>query len=160
MFNCCFDQECSYPVCQKGRPSEMPTRYKGGPAITHLSFPVVDVDRPWGNTTCSYCNGFCAGHYLVKMVDTTYQWALKLSAPPPSLVLKSYFSNYNPTRDLMQEEAKKVVLTPKIWIDHLHTVLLNRKRGAAKAEAIWHAKKSLKVPVTSRDRKSRNLDLL
>ena len=32
-------------------------------------------------------------------------------------------------------------------MDHLHTVLLNRKRGAAKAAATWRAKKSLEEPV-------------
>ena len=97
MLTCCFDKECSHPVCQKGRPSEMPTWYKGGPVVTHLPLPVVDVDRPWGSTTCSSCKGFFAGHYLVKMINTTDQSALKSSAPPPSQVLKNDFSNQQHT---------------------------------------------------------------
>ena len=45
------------------------------------------------------------------------------------------------------QEAKMVLLTPdgtKIWLDHLHTVLLNRRRGAAKAAATRRAKKSVR----------------
>ena len=61
MLTCCFDENCSHPVCQKGRPREIPTWYRGGPPITHLPLPVLDVDRPWGNPTCSSCEGFCAG---------------------------------------------------------------------------------------------------
>ena len=90
------------------------------------------------------------------MIDTTDQSALKSSAPPPSQVLKNDFSKlvaYPPTETFMQEEAKKVLLTPddtKIWMDHLHTVILNRKRGAAKAAATRRAKRSLLAsePVT------------
>ena len=34
LLTCCFDKERSHPVCQKGRPNEMPTWYKGGLAVT------------------------------------------------------------------------------------------------------------------------------
>ena len=153
MLTCCFDEECPHPVCQKGMPSEMPGWYKNGPAITHLPLPMVDVDRPWGNTSCSTCKGFCAGHYRVEMVDTTDQSAMKSLAPPPSLILKSDFSKlstYPPSETFVKEEAEKVLLTPddtRIWMDHLNTVLLNRKRGAAKAAATRRAKKSVQEPV-------------
>ena len=98
MLTCCFDQECSHPVCQKGKPSEMPTWYKGRPAVTHLPLPVVDVDRPWGNTTCCSCKGFVLA---TKMINTTDPSALK-SAPPPSQVLKNDFkiSSISPSRGL------------------------------------------------------------
>lgn len=37
------------------------------------------------------------------------------------------------------------MLTPndtRVWLNHLHTVLLSRKRGAAKAAATWRANRS------------------
>ena len=46
----------------------------------------------------------------------------------------------------MQEAAKKVVLSTEdaqIWLDHLQTVLENRKRGAAKAAATRRARYSI-----------------
>lgn len=61
--------------------------------------------------------------------------------PPPSIVLKSEFlklDEYPPSQDFISNLAKKVLLTPEVtrlWLDHLHTVLLNRKRGAADARA-------------------------
>ena len=116
LLTCCFDSECSHPVCQKGRPNEMPTWYKDGPPVTHLPLLVVDLERPWGSTTCIKCKGFCAGHYLVKMMDTTDPSALGSSAPPPSQVLKSKFSQlsaYPPPDTLIQEQARRVLLTPE-----------------------------------------------
>ena len=85
---------------------------------------------------------------LVKMTDTTDPLALKSVAPPPSQVLKSEFSKltvYPQPETFIRQEAEKVLLTPddtKIWMDHLHTVLLNRKRGAAKAATTRRAKRS------------------
>ena len=96
-----------------------------GPAVTHLPLPVVDVDRPWGSSSCK---GFCAGHYLVKMIDTTDQSALQSSAPP-SQELKNDFSKlatYPPPETFIQEESFADNDT-KIWMDHLHTVLLNHR---------------------------------
>ena len=45
----------------------------------------------------------------------------------------------------MQSAAKEVLLTQEevsIWLDHLNTILRNRKRGAAKAAATRQAKKA------------------
>ena len=58
---------------------------------------------------------------------------------PPSSVLKKEFSKlkkYPPPQEYIADIAKKVLLTPEVthlWWDHLHTVLVNRKRGAKKA---------------------------
>ena len=67
---CCFDQDCPHPVCKKGRPSVVPSWYKGGPPITHLPLPVLDLNRPWGNLSCNTCQGFCAGHYSHQLIYT------------------------------------------------------------------------------------------
>lgn len=78
-----------------------------------------------------------------------WRWLIPLTSQ-----LRSDFSKlsaYPPSETFVKEEAEKVLLTPddtKIWMDHLNTVLLNnRKRGAAKAAAARHAKKSVQEPV-------------
>ena len=71
--------------------------------------------------------------------------------PPPSSVLKNEFwklKAYPPTEQYIETTAAKVLLTPdvtRMWMDHLHTVLLNRKRGAKKAVATRQAKKLARV---------------
>ena len=138
---CCFEQECRHPICQKGRPGVIPSWYEGGPPITHIPLPVADGTGPWGNLTCNTCEGFCAGHYNHQFIDVKDKSAIAICIPPPSIVLKNEFSKlkeYPPTQDFIADVAKKVLLTPEVvrlWLDHLHTVLLNRKRGAKKAAA-------------------------
>lgn len=125
----------------------MPTWYKDGPPISHLSLPVVDIDRPWGNTLCNSCKGFCSGHYLVKMIDTTDKLALKLYILPSSqfCCLRESPQSWQHTFPQTEELTQKALLTPndtRVWLNHLHTVLLSRKRGAAKAAATRRAKRS------------------
>ena len=67
--------------------------------------------------------------------------------PPPSTVLKREFSKlkeYSPSEEYVENVSRKVLLTPTVtqmWMDHLHTVLQNRKRGARKAAATRQARK-------------------
>ena len=135
---CCFEQECLHPTCQKGRPGVIPSWYEGGPLITHIPLPAADQNRPWGNLTCTTCEGFRAGRYNHKFIDVKDKNAIAICIPPPSIVLKNEFSKlkeYPPTQYFIADVAKKVRLTPEVvhfWLDHLHTVLLNRKRGAKK----------------------------
>ena len=136
---CCFEQGCPHPLCKEGHPRVLPSWYEGGPPITYLPLPVPDPTRPWGNESCSTCPGFCAGHYSHQFIDTTDKAALAMCIPPPSTVLKNEFSKlteYPPPQDCVDAIAKKVLLTPETthqWWNHLHTVVLNRKRGAKKA---------------------------
>jgi hypothetical protein len=101
--------------------------------------PVVDADRPWGSQNCNACREFCGGHYKVKFVDTKSENGLADCPPPPSTVLKNVFSKlkeYPPSQEIIESAAKKALVTPNIaqlWLEHLHTVMLNRKRGAKKA---------------------------
>ncbi len=148
MLLCCFKAECSHPLCKKGQPTVFPTWYCGGPPITQLPLPVLDPDRPWGNPSCDTCKDNCTGHYKIEMVDVRDKKALLSIAPPPSSVLKDEFSKmkeYPPTEQYFKRTAAKVLLSPdttRLWVEHLHTVLLNRKRGAQKAAATRRAKKA------------------
>lgn len=138
---CCFEQECPHLLCRRGKPSVTPTWYRSGPPIAHILVPVVDESRPWGSQSCSTCQEFCAGHYKCKFIDTKDKDSLGMCVPPLSVVLKNEFlklQGYPPPQDVISTLAKKVLSTPKItrlWLDHLHNVLLNRKRGAKKATA-------------------------
>ena len=84
----------------------------------------------------------------MKSVDVMSKPTLLLSASPPSGILKSEFSKfkqYPVGEDVLSQIAKKALLTTedaKIWMDHLHSIVLNRKRGAQKAAATRRAKKA------------------
>ena len=111
----CYDKDFSHLVCQRGKPKEMPTWYKDGPPISHLSLHVLDVDRPWGNASCTSCKDFCSGHYLLKTIDTTDELALKSYVLSPSHLLKKEFSKlavYPPPESIIEQLAQKALLTP------------------------------------------------
>ena len=80
--------------------------------------------------------------------NTTDSVALNATSPPPSNVLKDKFNELHGrpiTDEFVQSAAKEVLLTQEevsIWLDHLNTILRNRKRGAAKAAATRQAKKA------------------
>ena len=126
---CCYQPDCTHPVCQSGHPSSTVCWYPGGYPVSYLPLPVPDSERPWGSQTCSTCKGFCAGHYS-KYVDTNDPAALK-SIKPPSVVLKQKFSELV-NKLVTEDDARSVLLSVedmKIWIDHLATVVQNRKRA-------------------------------
>ena len=61
---------------------------------------------------------------------------------PPSIVLKKHFSKNTPVNHL-RDTAKSILLPEEecqIWLDHLRTVIENRKRGAQKAAATRKSK--------------------
>ena len=147
---CCYQDGCTHPVCQRGRPVETSVWYSGGPSITCLPLPVADPERPWGDTSCFTCKSFCAGHYKKGyFTDILDGDALKAVAPPPSVVLKEMFSQL-PQGAVLTEEfienAARAVLLPcsevQMWFEHLKVINENRKRGAAKAAATRQAKKN------------------
>ena len=113
---CCFEQGCPHPLCNEGKPNVLPTWYKGGPPITSLPLPVPDVNRPWGDESCSTCQGTCTGHYSQQFIDVRDKSALAKCSTPPSIVLKSEFSKltqYPPQQEHITEIAEKVLLTPE-----------------------------------------------
>ena len=145
---CCFQPGCEHPVCLLGQPSRSPCWYCDGPPLSHLPLPVKDPSRPWGGENCSTCKGFCAGHYKTPMVDVTNPAALECVAKPPSLILKKMFAELDGkdvTEDFVTSAAESVLLSvedTRIWLDHLGTVLKNRRRGAAKAAATRQLRKA------------------
>ena len=147
---CCYQPECNHPVCQSGQPASPLCWYPSGHPISHLPLPIPDSTRPWGSQTCSTCKDFCAGHYSIQFVDTNDPAALKCITMPPSIALKQKFSQQlakgvcQATDEFVEDAAKSVLLSveeTKIWIDHLTTVVQNRKRGAAKAAATRQMKR-------------------
>ena len=148
---CCYNSDCPHPRCHSGPPQDVLTWFPGGPPLTHLPLPLLDPEHPWGNPTCSSCKGFCSGHYTTQLVDVTDNGALTKIAQPPSVTLKQLFSSDNNIvfdEEKVQSAAKEVLLPPeecKIWLQHLQTVVENRRRGARKAAATRQAKKTLKT---------------
>ena len=81
------------------------------------------------------------------MVNVCDAKALSKVPKPPSAVLKQLFSSSNGviSEDMVESAAKKVLLPPDechIWLNHLKTVVDNRRRGAQKAAATRQAKRS------------------
>ena len=141
---CCYKKDCPHPRCQAGPPLNSLTWYPGGPLISNLPFPVPDPQRPWGSTTCSSCAGVCSGHYTTSLVDVLDSQAVSMVPKPPSAVLKRLFSSSNGqvSDEMVENAAREVLLPPEEWLDHLQTVMENRRRGARKAAATRKAKQS------------------
>ena len=140
----CYKESCLHPFCQAGRPPEPLRWYQGGPLITGLPYPVPDPERPWGSTSCPTCDSSaqCFGHYKSVFVDVTDNSVLKKLQQPPSTMLKRYFSNDNGyTVECISEKVLLPVEECKIWLEHLKTIVENRKRGAKKAVATRKSKK-------------------
>lgn len=90
----------------------------------------------------------------MEMVEVRDKMALRSVVPPPSSVLTDEFSKlkeYPPTEQSCKTIAAKVLLSPdtaRLWMEHLHIVLLNRKRGHKKAAATRRAKKAQRTMAT------------
>jgi len=82
------------------------------------------------------------------LIDVTDQSALSSIVPPPSTVLKEFSKapRHQVTGDLLEKAAKKALLSTDdahIWLEHLQTVLKDRKQGAANAAATRRARKAV-----------------
>ena len=132
-------------MCQRGEPATH-RWYAGGPLLSHIPFPIPDPSRTWGAQNCTTCKGFCSGHFFTKLVDTDSLNVVKTLMKPPSTILKQKISQLGHAQitDNFVEAAKEVLLSmeeTKIWLQHLSTVVENRKRGAAKAAATCQLKR-------------------
>ena len=138
----CYTSGCPHPVCQGGRPTSVPTWFEGGPPVTYLPLPVPDKGRPWGQQ-CNACST-CYGHYLdPKQACNTPN---SIPTSPPSATISDLFKaqDTKPSQQQIKVTAEQVLLSPadvEMWLDHMSTVQLNRKRGAAKAAATKRKKK-------------------
>ena len=127
--------------------------------MTMLPLPKIDKSRGWGRQ-CQSCIGSCNGHYICELVDVTDKEAMSSIASPPSTILKEFFSkaHIETEEDGFIEKASQQALLKrddtKIWLEHIHTILQNRKQGAAQAAATRIARttsRSVSTPVTARD---------
>lgn len=129
---CCFQSSCLHPCCKAGKPQEDLRWYPDGPLMTEIPYPYPDPHRP--------------GHYEVRMVDVKNKDALKDVPKPPSTILKEFFSSTKDiSDDLLLNVSKKCLVPPeecRFWLDHLQTVVDNRRRGAKKAAETRRNKKS------------------
>lgn len=78
------------------------------------------------------------------MVNVDHKESLKAVTMLPSLALKQVFTNKAMGNNFSEEAiAKENLLSVEevnIWLNHLNTLLCNRKRGAAKAAlTIWNS---------------------
>lgn len=142
---CCLKEDCCHPICKSGSIGKLPCWYTEGPLVNYVPLPIPDPFRPWGNSDCTECTGSCYGHFL-RPLD-----AIKSVAPPmapPSQIIKVAFEallQYPPSEQLCQEIAKQALLSPdgvRQWMDHLHTVQENRRRGALQAAATRRQRKA------------------
>lgn len=134
---CCYSPQCEHPICQASLPSNPLVWFPGGPSISHLPFPVKDVEKPWG-ANCQTCKSFCSGHFITKFIDVNDKESLKQILHPPSTILKEFSNKQSTVPDDVTDIAESVLLSvdeTKIWLDHLHTVSQNQQRGVLKAAA-------------------------
>lgn len=82
----------------------------------------------------------CAGHFLEpKEALQVNAMSTMAQAQPPSTILKEFFQKLHskePSQDQIQSIAEKTLLSVSeflMWLEHLKTVDVNRKRGAVKA---------------------------
>ena len=138
---CCYKENCVHPICKTGEKEDQ-VWYPHGPPITYLPFPMPDATRPYGNSQCKECSGFCAGHYmkhdqLISFVNT----GGKLPAcKPPSQVIRESFKTHKgiPSDNDINALSEQVLLPVNevtMWLNHLQTVQENRAKGAQKAAA-------------------------
>jgi hypothetical protein len=150
MLKCCLSPDCVHPFCKSNvnLNNDEDFWYPGGPALDFFPAPTPDPDRPYGNTDCEECSGFCAGHYMKPsklMSHVKSGGELSKTIPPSQVLLKAYKSCTGfPSDVFINATAKEVLLKPenvKMWFRHLEIVENNRKEGARKAAATRKAKK-------------------
>ena len=108
-------KDCPHPVCRDEKPpSSSLCWYEGGPPVSYIPLPAVDLKRPYGSQSCSNCENECAGHFLPpkKLIEAYMKGdAVTQHKEPPTEVLKDYFQKCGIVDDLtIQELAEKCVL--------------------------------------------------
>ena len=96
---------------------------------------------------CEKCAGFCEGHFLDP--EAAVLSTLPAMKQPPSAILKEFHSSLKvvPSDSELEEIARKAMLPVckvKIWLEHLSTIVINCKRGAAKAAQTRHQRRTAK----------------
>ena len=134
---CCFKEDCPHPLCQDGKNGLQMHWFENGPEYHKIPLPIPDPNHSWGNSSCTICSGFCAGHILTP--EEALQSTLTPMAQPPSTLLKQCldkFCDAEPSEYKVEDIARRTFLLVEevdMWLEHLRTVDKNRKCGSAKA---------------------------
>ena len=114
--------------------------------MDYLPLPIINHSYPWGSNDCHKCPGrICYGHFLTpEAAEQSNETPMR---KPPSQILKEAFRNLKgrePSDTETQELSRATLLPPgevEVWLTHLQSIQLNRKRGAEKAAATrrWRA---------------------
>ena len=137
LLTCCYKQDCPHPRCRQEPPLEDLRWFPNGPTLQQSVLPVPDPARPLGYPNCTAYRGTCSGHFLSP--QQAFNTQARPMAQPPSVMLKDFFNSLHgsePTDAMVKTVAEKTLLPTdevRLWLEHLRTVNLNRKRGASKA---------------------------
>ena len=109
--------------------------FPGGPFFSLFPYPVVEETRKGHG--CENCGDECSGHYVTDLTTyiNLYSHGKAVRSQPPSQILQDYNKKNFSDPDI-QNQARKCLLGPgevKLWLEHLHQVEENRRRGAEKA---------------------------
>ena len=148
---CCFQPGCIHPLCKRyvGKSRSELSWFPGGPPLTYLPIPIPDPERPWGNNSCKQCSGFCSGHFLTPK-EALSAHAVAMTTPPSAMIQQAF--KKGKTQGDLSELSQKALLPVdkvKIWVSHLETVDINRKRGAQKAAATRRARSRCELTAES-----------
>ena len=90
-------KDCLHPVCRDGKlPSSSLCWYEGGPLVTYIPLPAVDLKRPYGLQPCSNCESQCAGQFLPpkELIEACMKGDMVTQQKePPTEVLKDHSKN-------------------------------------------------------------------
>jgi len=129
------ESDCVHRLCKKGKPDEEPCWFPGGLPLTYVPVPTPELERPFGNPSCSHCKEFCSGHYTKP--EKLWQHiadggALSKASPPSCIIVDAYTKEKAiPSEDTIQEIAKNVQLPIAevvMWLEHLQQICVNRKK--------------------------------
>lgn len=140
LLRCCYKNDCTHPVCAKGKSSEVRTWYPNGPPLSYIPIPTPDPNRPYGRDDCSDCKGKCSGHYMKpsQLWEHVSRRGNVAEAMPPSEVIRMTYQQYKdiPPKDIVEKTAEKVLLPleeVEMWFEHVKTTAENCARGAKRA---------------------------
>ena len=61
----CYQSDCVYPLCKKGKPDEELSRFPGGLPLKYIPVLTPDPERPFGKPSNSQSEEFCSVYYII-----------------------------------------------------------------------------------------------
>jgi hypothetical protein len=138
----CYKQECTHPVCCKGRPENEPTWFKDGPPLSLIPLPIPDPEKPYGGK-CEKCEECCTGHYLAPQLQ--YDWIKKNGkmsfVSPPSKVLKTFVKAHETfAENDVKLLAKKCLLSKsdvQMWLQNAYNTKKKKGKYCKYCFCVW-----------------------